>query len=63
MIETPILNDMINTPAECDLGYDGCEGTATQYIDHPTGEALGEDTWGMVWVCDGPCAYQAARES
>lgn len=62
MIETNTLDAMISTPAACELSYTGCLGVATEHIAHPTGEALGED-WGMVWVCDGPCAWEAARDS
>lgn len=56
------LNDMVNTPATCDLGYDGCEVTAYTFDTHPTGDALGEDGWESVWFCS-PCAVQAALDS
>jgi len=62
-MDAKILTDMITTPAQCELGYTGCKGTAVDYVEHPTGVALGEDGWGRVWVCDGDCAWEAARDS
>ncbi|MFM9452513.1 hypothetical protein [Streptomyces europaeiscabiei] len=63
MSNVKTLNDMVSTVAECEIGYPGCEGTATERDVHPTGVALGEpDSWLEVWYC-GSCAWEAARDS
>ncbi|MFJ1744344.1 hypothetical protein ACIOG4_37560 [Streptomyces microflavus] len=57
------LTSILGANARCELAYrKGCQGLAVDHVPHPSGEALGED-WGSVWICDGDCAKQAARDS
>jgi hypothetical protein len=63
MADIKLLNEMINTKPECELGYSVCEGIATEHDTHPTGVALGdEDSWLTVWFCS-PCGWEAMRDS
>ncbi|MFI1765115.1 hypothetical protein ACH41H_24085 [Streptomyces sp. NPDC020800] len=63
MNDIQILNGILSATPECDLGRSGCTGVATDRVPHPTGRALGEDGWLDVWVCDGDCAWEAARDA
>lgn len=64
MSDTSQLENMLTTPARCELGYSLlCEGLAWDHGAHPTMVALGQENEAAhVWYCS-PCAVQAARDS
>jgi hypothetical protein len=60
MSNVKALNDMLSTVAECEIGYPGCEGTATEWDEHPAAVELGKPS-NELWFC-GSCAWEVTRD-